>query len=234
MKLGLNKIILALAISVSLFQLTPTSVFGQASSSPVFWATWSANSYSDPYYLGKNLPSNNSTVNVSFELISNGKVVPLGSKEVRWYLDGQLIKKGVGLKEFSFLAGSQFGSQAVRIELQNFNDGNALVKTILIPISQPEVVLDSPYTSKNNKVQPGEIILKALPYFFNVTQGGSLVWGWKINNQSPTEFNETPNRLTITIPKNMSGGGQILVKARATNSIRQQEKAETMALFTVQ
>ncbi|MDP1689315.1 MAG: hypothetical protein Q8L47_04275 [bacterium] len=219
-------LIIVLAIGTLFFATNKTSGEG----APTFWVTWSADNYSAPEFLGKSLPSYNTLINVTFELVQNGKIITLNSQEVIWYLNGVTIKRGLGIKEFSFRTGLSTGANLIKIELPNFKGGSSLIKSVEIPVKSPEVILDSPYTKK--AVTSREINLRALPYYFNATRSGDLSWIWQVNGKTPEGSAKEPNKITIEVPADMPKGGQILTKIKIINSSKK-ESAETMALFTI-
>ena len=220
--------VIVTALGIFMVAVKPTL----SQDAPVFWITWSAESYSDPGYEGKALPTNNTLINVSFELIQNGKAVTISRDEVRWFLDESPVKDALGVKEFSFHSTISSGAHSLRIELPGFKGGSSLMKSIQIPVSSPEVILDAPYVK--NAITSQDINLKALPYYFNVTQGGGLIWSWKVNNMSPEKAAGAPNKIKIEIPSGAPSGSQVFVKVKAVNSIIPDESAETLALFTTQ
>lgn len=220
---------------VGIVALGSLAIFIQRSLSqttPIFWITWSTGSYSAPGYEGKTLPTNGTNVSVAFELIQDGKVIPLGSQEVRWFLDEAPVQDGNGLKQYSFQSNSASGSRLVRIELPDFRDIGSLTKSIQIPAVSPEVVLDAPYVK--NSVTSRELVIKALPYYFNVTRAGDLNWNWQVNNETPSGAAQDPSIINILIPPEMPSGSQILTKVSVVNSTRPNESANTLSLFTIQ
>src|SRR4051812_25715047 len=82
------------------------SVAGQSNAQgqgPQFLLTWKAlNSYVPASYNGKALPSHDSPVSVSLEIISGGKVANLKGVTINWYLDGGPLAGGVGLQHVVF------------------------------------------------------------------------------------------------------------------------------------
>ncbi len=203
----------------------------QSQVAPIFWVTWKAENYSAPGFSGKSLPSNNTPISIAFELILNGNVVDLKPEEIRWYVDGAFVAKSLGLKEYSFKSNIGTGTHSIRIEIPKFQKGNSLMKNIQIPVSRPEIVLDSPYSKSS--VTSNQLVLEAHPYFFNVNQISGLMWGWKINNVAPENLTEKPNKITVDFPVEMPSGSQVLVNVEARNILKNTERAETMSLFTI-
>lgn len=229
MVISLRKI-LFWSIVILFVTLTATTKITVGAELPTFWVTWNALSYTAPHFEGKALPSIGTPINVAFELVSNGKVVTLGSQEVRWYLGETMVKKGQGVKEYSFRSGISSGAYLVRIELPGFKGGASLIKSIQIPATRPELVLDAPYN--RSAITGSELNLQALAYYFNASRSSDLLWNWKVNNETPRGEAQVPDKITITIPEGAPTGSQILTNIEVVNSKNQSERAEAMALFT--
>lgn len=160
--------------------------------------SWQANSYAPYGYQGKVLPTNNSEVAASFELLSDGKVSDISRKNIRWYLDNQLYKSGVGLKNISFTAG-QFKRDDYQLKISV--DGVDYPATI--PVASPEVVIDNPYF--NNSVKPGINLFRALYYFFNIKNIRELSHVWTANSIATQSRVENPDILELEIPTQAVG-----------------------------
>lgn len=222
------KLLLIVFIFLGLFSISTQNSKSQVA--PMFWVTWKAENYSASTFNGKSLPSYGSPITVSFELILDGKVADLKNEEILWYVDGAFVSKSLGMKEYSFRSNIGTGAHSVRIEITKFQKNNTLMKNVQIPVSLPEVVLDSPYSRSN--VTSDYIALEAKPYFFNVSQISGLMYDWKVNNVAPTSTAEDPSKIIIAFPKDMPSGSQILVNVGVRNALRRNEKAEAIGLFT--
>ncbi len=199
---------------------------GSAQSSPVFWITWTTDSYAPNSYEGKILPANSANVSVSFELFENGKPLNLSNQEVRWFMNNVIAAKGVGLKTFAFAPGG--AKPAIRVELPSFRGGASLAKSISIPIADPEIIINM-----DNAPSAGKSInLRALPYFFNIKNITDLSFNWKINSASPEGSPEDPSLLTIVVPEGAAPGDKIIaeVTAEVENSL---ERASARKILTV-
>ena len=197
---------------------------------PAFWITWSANSYTAPHFTGKALPVNGSVVTVVFELIENGQVVNLASQNVRWFLGTVLIQQGRGMKEFTFKAGGSGGARLVRVDLPNFRDGATLVKSVQIPVVEPQVIINAPYVK--NAVAPNELVLQALPYYFNVRRASELLFSWNVNNEAPEGTTSRPENLTVTLPMGIPAKSKVFIEVEVENINNRKEATRAQALFT--
>lgn len=201
-------------------------------SSPVFWVTWNAESFTAAPFLGKPLPSRGTKVNVSFELFQNGKTVSLNSQPIKWFLNGALVQSGEEFKNFSFVSEISSGANLLRIEIPGFRGSAALAKTIQIPTASPETVIDIPYD--RSAIKNREITVRALPYYFNVMRLDDLSFDWKVNGQTPKGLAVTPDFITITVPENIPPGSKIFTEVEVVNLKNSRESANSKALFTTQ
>ncbi len=156
--------------------------------------SWQTNSYAPYFYQGKILPTNNSEVVASFELLSDGKVSDISRKNIRWYLDNQFYKSGIGLKTISFAVG-QFKRDDYQLKISV--DGVDYPATI--PVASPEVIIDSPYF--NNSVKSGTNLFRALYYFFNIKSIRELSHSWTANGITTQSRVDNPDILELEIPK---------------------------------
>ncbi len=155
--------------------------------------SWQANSYVPYFYQGKVLPTNNSEVTTSFELLSDGKVSDISRKNIRWYLDNQLYKSGVGLKNISFIV-----DQFKRDDYQLKVSVDGVDYPAVIPVASPEVVIDNPYY--NNSVKPGINLFRALYYFFNIKNVRELSHVWSANSITTESRANNPDILELEVP----------------------------------
>ncbi len=194
------------AITLVLFSLLfsilyPLSSRGQQA--PEFMVSWKANSYVPPDYPGKALPSPTSPIEIAFELLENSRIVNLAGNEVRWFINNQLQKSGLGLKTLTYIP-LRFERQdkTIRIEVRRYRGAN-LEETIVIPIAEPEVVI-TPLADN---------IFKALPYFFNTASLNQLNFEWTVNGQRPEGTPENPNILELaSLPAGININISVLVK----------------------
>ena len=170
------------------------SVFGQTS--PEFLISWKANTYVPADYQGKALATRGSQIEVAFELIDNGRIADVSSKEIRWFVNFNLADKGVGKQNFVFNHDPYSGRDAViKIEVIDYSD-QRLKKTFTIPIAPTEVIIDT--VDQRN--------FTAKPYFFNVDGLVAIDFDWVVNGIKATEETEKPDTLTLEIPELGAGG----------------------------
>lgn len=147
--------------------------------------TWQANNYFPANYQGRALATNKTTINISVELVSDQKIQNISNATITWYLDGDFFRKGVGLKETSFIVTkTRGGSHTIRVSIKA--DEIEAGASALIKIFDPEIVIENP--SLGNLVTAGSsLALQALPYFFNISSISDLSFLWKANNSTIAE-----------------------------------------------
>ena len=171
---------LLFTLLILLFGFLP---YAKAQAVPQFLVSWQANSYVPVWYQGKIFPVKGSLVNISFELIDNGKIADLSKTKVRWYLNDNLVlneNNGLGIKQYSFNTTNYSGQDIeVRIALFDYKGGSQIDKIIRIPVVSPEVVIDAPY--EKNLIGAGKNLFIAYPFFFNIGDLSKLSFEWTAN-----------------------------------------------------
>ncbi|MDP2704588.1 MAG: hypothetical protein Q8P01_05280 [bacterium] len=143
--------------------------------------TWEAENYVPALYPGRHLVTPGSSVSISAELLSGGKLQDARQATFTWYVDGDRFLKGVGKKEISFSAKKGYGnSYSVRVVIQSGENEFEAASQILI--SRPELVLAHPYTSGVLRAG-GEASFRALPYFFSVSSSRDVQVSWSVNDE---------------------------------------------------
>jgi hypothetical protein len=188
-----------------------------AQSSPEFLISWRSDSYVPDWYSGKILPSAGSGVIVSFELISDGRVVDLSQNAVRWYVNGNLIKNesdGLGIKSASFIASAgEDGKMAVKMTIPDYAaDASGDVS---IAVANPEAVIDSPYFG--NIISAGSSVFRVYPFFFNVKSADYLGANWKINGSVVPSEESDLWTLNLNIGGQASSGSKMTLSAALKN-----------------
>ena len=168
--------------------------------------TWRTNSYTPPWFMGKALPTANSQITASLELIDAGKIINLSGQKVYWYVDDELIGAGIGLQKITFNAPSVTDNILdVRAEIPGYNpnSSNPILKTIEIPIINPEAVIESPYPG--NQLFTSSPTFKAWPFFFNTQDVTKFGFTWTANGAT-SQNTENPDTLVVNIdPASPSG-----------------------------
>jgi len=174
--------------------------FSKAQTSPQFLVSWQAQSYVPSWYQGKILPVYKGPMEISFELIDNGKLADLSQTKIRWYVDDKLIKNeadGLGIKSLKFNIPDYAGYEtAVRIAVVDYKSGGLLDKIITIPVVGPEAVINAPYP--DGKIRTGSSIFNLIPFFFNMADISNLSVDWSVNDQKP-EGTSSPYLLNLNI-----------------------------------
>ena len=155
---------------ISTFYFLLSTFYFTFAASPQFLVSWQSKNYGPSWYQGKIFPTKDSMVEVSFELMDNGKIADLSKEKIRWYINDNLEKNedsGLGIKSLRFSTPAYPGRiTEVRIEIFHYKGGEVIGKIINIPSVWPEVVIDAPYA--DNKIGVGLSVFKAFPFFFNV------------------------------------------------------------------
>ncbi|MCH7677422.1 hypothetical protein IH879_21080 [candidate division KSB1 bacterium] len=184
-----NKILIISVVLGILLLGTFTPVAGQAT--PEFLVTWKANTYVPAGYQAKALPIRGSQVEVSFELIDNGKIADLSRSTIRWFINFKLQETGIGNKTFAFTI-TPYDNRIPSIKILILDYKGAELKHLFdIPIAEPDVVIDT--NDQRN--------FRGLPYFFNVNNINSLDFGWEVNDKKPEGAVDRPDLLSLDIPE---------------------------------
>jgi hypothetical protein len=158
-------------------------ISGEQSTSPSiivkkFDLSWSTDTYTPIDYIGRALPVQGSKIFVDASVsIANGDAKSL---KYSWFLEDifQKNKSGYGKNSFYFYAKSISG-RFHTIRVQIFNEDRTIFqeKTIEIPVTNPEVVL--------NRANSNKLSIIAKPYFFSIDKPTDLVFEWTLSGQKP-------------------------------------------------
>ncbi len=191
------KLIISLIVSCLLL------VVGQvnAQTAPEILVSWKAVNYVPADYQGKILPSNSSRMEAGFDLIDKNKIADLSKSNISWFLGGNLLNSGIGLKNITFNIASSL-NQTMRITVSGYKE-NDLDYIFPIPVTNPEVVIDtktSVKTLKNQNYLPlKSYIFEARPFFFNVSNLKELGLKWRLNNRLVEGQAENPEFLKLNL-----------------------------------
>ena len=155
---------------------------------------------------------------MALELINSGKIANLSAKEVRWLINGDELKSGIGLKNISFVTNGFRGDQEVEITIMDYNGVN-LEKLVTIPVVRPEAVITG-----------GPGIFKALPYFFNVQNTNQLKFVWSANGVTATGLVNDPTKLSLDT-SGLPTGSDIAVGVTVQNISKPTELASQKITF---
>jgi hypothetical protein len=196
---------------------------------PSLAISWHSNSYVPSDFSGKALPTTGSQMTASVVLINNGKVVDLGSELVYWYLNDTSIEGGFGKTRVSFeVPGVAPSTLELRVKLPNYSGG--LLKTISIPVVQPEAVIQAPFAGAETGARSFDVI--AAPFFFNVLTASDLDMQWTANGMAP-EGVDHPETLTINLPPDAPAGALINLSLTVKNPINVGSTARSQTSITV-
>ncbi|MDO8442690.1 MAG: hypothetical protein Q7S81_00260 [bacterium] len=185
-----------------------------------FLVSWRAINFVPPDYQGKIVPSKNSIIEISFDLLDNGKFVDVSKQQINWNVDRDSFKSGVGLKSI-ITTFDKVSTKLVEIELPNYSDkiygGAYLNKFVNIPAVSPEVVINAPYPNKTIGVKQNAF--QAVPYFFGISSLGQLNFGWEVDGQKMENDPNYPSILALDLTSQGSpeSGANILIKVLVKN-----------------
>jgi hypothetical protein len=199
---------------------------GDTSGTPLL--TWRAVSFTPSFYAGRALPISGTKIIAAVDMIDGGKPVSLSNQTIYWYLNDQFISGGVGLTRFAFtIPEGVLANIQVRAALPNYQDG--IAKTVVIPVTVPQAVIESPVTDR--KIRTQSFSLKAWPYFFNVKSTADLNFKWLFDGQEPVA-GQTPDRLDVSVAPGTAKGTVLPVSLRIVNPATSFEFGNKEASFT--
>src|SRR3989338_5029269 len=89
---------------------------------PKLFLTWSSDTYVPPGFTGKVMPTANSKITASVELIDGGKIADISRQNVYWYLNNNFLNGGIGLQRISFNAPDAAGGAiSLMAEVPNYS-----------------------------------------------------------------------------------------------------------------
>ena len=180
-----------------LIVLRPSAINSQGAD---FMMSWSADTYTDPSYMAKSLPTENSAVVAAVISLSQQNMADF---KIQWYLDDK--KQDSGLDEFSFKVSKKAGEQhSLKAIVKNSAGQEVAALTKSIKIVSPELILYLA-TSKKALLDKAELYrsskttLLAQPFFFSVVSPAELSFKWQSDNQEPIKRtgDDYPNTLII-------------------------------------
>lgn len=181
---------------------------------------WETNSFNPMSYKMKNLPTRNSLINLSAQILNYNDTKNIIFK---WYLNTILKDAGKNKTNFNFYPTTLIGKDYIRMEIET-PDGNSFSKSISIPIVSPEIII---YKINNNykefkkelKISTNEQLnLIAIPYFFNINKIKDLNFKWEFNNQV-VEGNDNILNLKITKENQLLTRKRLIIRAENKNTL---------------
>ncbi|MDP2598534.1 MAG: hypothetical protein Q8P49_01750 [Candidatus Liptonbacteria bacterium] len=199
-----KKILFALGLAGVLYASASFKSSAQQTG-PRFFITWSAATYAPLGFTGKTLPTANSPITASFEVINQGKLVDLSGKTIYWYANDTLIENASGKQTATFLAPTIApNTVTLRIELPNYNGFTFM--EVKIPVTTPRAVIEAPY--RQGIFSGSSASVRGTPYFFSVKKPSSLAFSWSVNGESAPSA-ENPEVLTIGLNPDAQSGSPI-------------------------
>lgn len=227
------KIILSISVFI-VFYLAFFN-FSYAQAVPQFLISWEAKNYIPDWYSGKILPTAKTNVEVSFELIDNGKPVDLSGVKVRWYVNDKLVKNennGLGIKKINFTTPNYFGQEVeIRIAVVDYASVGFIDKLIKIPVVRPEAVINAPYA--DNKIKTGGSIFELFLFFFTTNDKENLSIQWSVLDKQPKSQKDDPFRLNLNIDSQTPVDSVINLSVVVGNMIKTLESASKTINLTV-
>ncbi|PJE58301.1 MAG: hypothetical protein COU81_01435 [Candidatus Portnoybacteria bacterium CG10_big_fil_rev_8_21_14_0_10_36_7] len=150
---------------------------------------WSSQTLTPIDYKGRALPTKGSVITVN-ALLKNNKLTKT-NYTYNWYLDNTFKKNLSGLNKNTFeFTASKSPNLTHKVQLQLQGQTSILAtKTINIPITSPKIILFNDYNNDllSNLISLGpgmDIMIKAMPYFFNASSKDELNYEWKLGGKS--------------------------------------------------
>lgn len=204
----LRKIIFPLGLLLSV------PIFGAAQTAePFVLLTWQADSYAPPGFQGKVLPTAYTKISAGVEVISGGRSLNLSEANINWYWNNQPIAGGQDKRRAEFYPEFISSLNDLRVEISGIDKG-LLIKTVEIPVVQPQVVIEAPFPG--GVFFENQITLTARPYFWNPNSISDLIFDWQVNNQTP-EKQDNVGVLQINMQPGVAPGFEIKVSLRVYN-----------------
>lgn len=204
---------------------------------------WEAHTYTPPWYKGKALYTNDSTVTCTAipEIITDsGNIVSASELFYQWERNGQTLseQRGIGKQSVSIPILRGYNDIGVRVETL---DGKyKAYKEITVDESDPELILyesDSLYGLLFEKAlqnqftfDSNESSFAVIPYFFSTTNmnSGFINYSWELNNEPINTFG---NRETFRNESGQSGSAHVHVTAQHSNYVSQKDDTEITLSF---
>lgn len=219
-------------IIVPITVLVAAAISGQSlaqTPNPVI-ITWQADNFYPADFEGRALPSPGTPIALSAEVMQNNKLLDLSQATFMWYVDETLIGRGVGLKETTFKMQKSPGDYSfVRVVVQTGN--NSFESSLRIYAQAPTAVIEGNFP---NQVVPAgsQILLQAVPYFFNVLNLNDLSFSWLINGQQ--QNNGRDNQLLLTVGSPQGGENAAQLNVAVQNLLNPLEAASNKIILSVQ
>lgn len=155
------------------------------SSKPELIIAWQANNFFPSDYPGKAWAAPNALIILSAEAVKDSKILNLSNAVFYWYLDGQLLKTGQGLKKTSFKASKLEGDNHFISLTVKPEEGGVIETALQIPVFAPQLVIENNLRQTSLPAN-SQVSFSVTPYFFNIASLNDLDFNWQINSQKQT------------------------------------------------
>ena len=207
----------------------PTTTLSTQNPNFEFLVSWRAINFVPSDYKGRIIPSKNSIIEISFDLLdSNGKFVDVSKQQINWNIDRNSFKSGAGLKSI-VTTFDKVSTKLIEIELPNYNDktytGAYLNKFVNIPAVSPEVIINAPYPNKTIGIKQNAF--QAIPYFFGISSLSQLNFAWEVDGRKMDNDPGYPSIFAIDLTSQGSpeSGATTMIKVLVKNITDQLEFA---------
>ncbi len=196
-------------LTVGIFGLFAASLCVPAiAAGPELVISWKATDSAAPAaYVGKALPTANSTITASVAVLSGESFVNLSGRTIYWYLDDGLIGGGVGKTSVTFKAAGHNEIMSLNVRMPDYPSGQ-LINVVHIPVVDPKVVIVAPYAGKS--FSGSSVAVHADPYFWDAASLQTASFAWSVNGQAVTSA-DNPQDLSINLGGSLSGGFPVTI-----------------------
>lgn len=177
--------------------------------------TWTAKTYTPPWYIGKAMPTANSVVVFTAvpEIIIDGKRKSPESLRYRWSVDEQQdVRSGIGVNTFHIQTANYPGaSSQITVIVEDLENRVQTVKSIFITTRVPEVQVFQYSPLGGIESRSGAFFFSPVtgqfldllvePFFFPVQQKRELSYEWTVSGNPQATDASTPYFLSIQTPR---------------------------------
>ena len=189
------------------------SLKAQTTAGPKILLTWRPQVYVPADYRGRILPTGGSLVFASVEVIDGGGLVNLSGQRIFWYVNDEFIDDGANRQTVQFTLPNRTATNVdLRVQLPDYKGG--VLKTVTVPVVQSKVVIEAPFPG--NVFSTTALQFRALPYFFNTSNLGALLFSWSVNGEKP-QTQDSPEVLHVDFASQAQSGARLDVRLSVTN-----------------
>ena len=199
---------------------------------------WQGETYTPPFYKGKTLWSNQSSIN--FVAIPQGLGSP-ANLDYKWTKNGTVLgnASGVGRNYLPFIDPILSRTQTIKVDIVSNEKGLLASASVSVTPIPPTLVVyeNNPLyglmfhreTTGVHELQGREITFTAFPFFFSILdrRDNTVGYEWQTN----VEGVETRNSVTYRTPDNVSGSSPVSVRASNKDKIMQSANQSFLIQF---